>query len=91
MASSNIARLGIVFGVDTAELEVKIAKAKETFHGFTKQVERDSNNAAKDLVALRHATEDYGKTLTKVEQIEREIKSGRYQRAEGSLVEMLRK
>ena len=91
MASSNIARLGIVLGVDTAELEVKISKAKETFHGFTKQVERDSNNAAKDIVALRHATEDYGKTLTKVEQIEREIKSGRYQRAEGSLVEMLRK
>jgi phage-related minor tail protein len=91
MASSNIARLGIVLGVDTAELEVKISKAKETFHGFTKQVERDSNNAAKDLVALRHATEDYGKTLTKVEQVEREIKSGRYQRAEGSLIEMLRK
>lgn len=91
MASSNIARLGIVLGVDTAELEVKISKAKETFHGFTKQVERDSNNAAKDLVALRHATEDYGKTLTKVEQIEREIKAGRYQRAEGSLIEMLRK
>jgi phage-related minor tail protein len=91
MASSNIARLGIVLGVDTAELEVKISKAKETFHGFTKQVERDSNNAAKDLVALRHATEDYGKTLTKVEQIEREIKSGRYQRAEGSLIDMLRK
>jgi lambda family phage tail tape measure protein len=91
MASSNIARLGIVLGVDTAELEVKISKAKETFHGFTKQVERDSNNAAKDLVALRHATEDYGKTLTRVEQVEREIKAGRYQRAEGSLVEMLRK
>lgn len=91
MASSNIARLGIVLGVDTAELEVKISKAKETFHGFTKQVERDSNNAAKDLVALRHATEDYGKTLTKVEQVEREIKAGRYQRAEGSLIEMLRR
>jgi len=91
MASSNIARLGIVLGVDTAELEVKISKAKETFHTFTKQVERDSNNAAKDIVALRHATEDYGKTLTKVEQVEREIKAGRYQRAEGSLIEMLRK
>ena len=91
MASSNIARLGIVLGVDTAELEVKISKAKETFHGFTKQVERDSNSAAKDIVALRYATEDYGKTLTKVEQVEREIKAGRYQRAEGSLIEMLRK
>ena len=91
MASSNIARLGIVLGVDTAELEVKISKAKETFHGFTKQVERDSNNAAKDIVALRHATEDYGKTLTRVEQVEREIKAGRYQRAEGSLIEILRR
>jgi lambda family phage tail tape measure protein len=91
MASSNIARLGIVLGVDTAELEVKISKAKETFHGFTKQVERDSNNAAKDIVALRYATEDYGKTLTKVEQVEREIKAGRYQRAEGSLLESLRR
>jgi phage-related minor tail protein len=91
MASSNIARLGIVLGVDTAELEVKISKAKETFHGFTKQVERDSNSAAKDIVALRYATEDYGKTLTKVEQVEREIKAGRYQRAEGSLIEILRK
>ena len=91
MASSNIARLGIVLGVDTAELEVKISKAKETFHGFTKQVERDSNNAAKDIVALRYATEDYGKTLTKVEQVEREIRAGRYQRAEGSLIDMLRK
>jgi lambda family phage tail tape measure protein len=91
MASSNIARLGIVFGVDTAELEVKISKAKEQFGSFAKQIERDSNSAAKDLVALRHATEDYGKTLTKVEQIEREIKAGRYQRAEGSLIEMLRK
>lgn len=91
MASSNIARLGIVLGVDTAELEVKISKAKQEFGSFAKQIERDSNNAAKDLIALRYATEDYGKTLTKVEQIEREIKAGRYQRAEGTLIEMLRK
>jgi phage-related minor tail protein len=91
MASSNIARLGIVLGVDTAELEVKISKAKQEFGSFAKQIQRDSDNAAKDLVALRYATEDYGKTLTKVEQIEREIKAGRYQRAEGSLIDMLRK
>ena len=91
MASGNIARLGIVLGVDTAELEVKISKAKQEFGSFAKQIERDSNSAMKDLVALRYATEDYGKTLTKVEQVEREIKAGRYQRAEGSLIEMLRK
>ena len=91
MASSNIARLGIVLGVDTAELEVKISKAKQEFGSFAKQIQRDSDNAAKDIVALRYATEDYGKTLTKVEQVEREIKAGRYQRAEGTLIEALRK
>lgn len=91
MASQNIARLGIVFGVDTAELETKISNAKKQFSDFGKQVNRDSQNAAKDLVQLRYATEDYGKTLSKVQMIEREMKSGRYQYAEKSLTDMLLK
>lgn len=91
MASQNIARLGIVFGVDTAELETKISSAKKQFKEFGNQVARDSQNAAKDLVQLRYATEDYGKTLTKVQMIEREIQAGRYQKAEKSLTDMLLK
>lgn len=91
MASQNIARLGVVFGVDTAELETKISSAKKQFADFGRQVNRDSQNAAKDLVQLRYATEDYGKTLTKVQMIEREMKSGRYQYAEKSLTDMLLK
>lgn len=89
MASQNIARLGVVFGVDTAELETKISAAKKQFSDFGKQVKRDSENAAKDLVQLRYATEDYGKTLTKVQLIEREMKAGRYQYAEKSMTDML--
>jgi len=91
MASQNIARLGVVFGVDTAELETKISSAKKQFKEFGNQVARDSQNAAKDLVQLRYATEDYGKTLTKVQMIEREIQAGRYQKAEKSLTDMLLK
>jgi phage-related minor tail protein len=91
MASQNIARLGVVFGVDTAELETKISAAKKQFADFGKQVARDSQTAAKDLVQLRYATEDYGKTLTKVQMIEREMKAGRYQFAEKSLTDMLLK
>lgn len=91
MASQNIARLGIVFGVDTAELETKISAAKKEFASFGKQVARDSQTAAKDLLQLRYATEDYGKTLTKVQMIEREMKAGRYQYAEKSLTDMLLK
>ena len=91
MASQNIARLGVVFGVDTAELETKISSAKKQFKEFGNQVARDSQTAAKDLVQLRYATEDYGKTLTKVQMIEREIQAGRYQKAEKSLTDMLLK
>jgi len=91
MASQNIARLGVVFGVDTAELETKISAAKKQFADFGKQVARDSQTAAKDLVQLRYATEDYGKTLSKVQMIEREMKAGRYQFAEKSLTDMLLK
>ena len=91
MASQNIARLGVVFGVDTAELETKISSAKKQFADFGKQVARDSQTAAKDLVQLRYATEDYGKTLSKVQMIEREMKAGRYQYAEKSLTDMLLK
>jgi phage-related minor tail protein len=91
MASQNIARLGVVFGVDTAELETKISSAKKQFKDFATQVGKDSNAAAKDLVQLRYATEDYGKTLTKVQMIEREIQAGRYKYAEKSLTDMLLK
>lgn len=91
MASQNIARLGVVFGVDTAELETKISAAKKQFKEFGNQVARDSQAAAKDLVQLRYATEDYGKTLTKVQMIEREIQAGRYKHAEKSLTDMLLK
>jgi phage-related minor tail protein len=78
MASQYLARLGIVLGIDSGELVQGISDAKKQFHGFASQVEKDTKAAAREFEALRVATEDYGKTLTKVEQIQREIERGRF-------------
>ena len=78
MANQILARLGIVMAVDSAELEVGLSKAKEQFKGFTKEVQRQSNEAAKETMALKMATETYGKTLTAVQRLELEMKYGKY-------------
>ena len=78
MASQYLARLGIVLGIDSGELVQGITDAKKQFHNFSNQVEKDTKAAAREFEALRNATEDYGKTLTKVEQIQREIERGRF-------------
>lgn len=78
MASQYLARLGIVLGVDSGELVQGIEDAKKKFHDFRNQVEKDTKAAAREFEALKNATDDYGKTLTKVEQIQREIDRGRF-------------
>ena len=78
MASQYLARLGIVLGIDSGELVQGITDAKKQFHGFANQVEKDTKAAAREFEALKNATEDYGKTLTKVEQMQREIERGRF-------------
>ena len=78
MASQYLARLGIVLGVDSGELVQGIEDAKKQFHNFKNQVEKDTKAAAREFEVLKNATEDYGKTLTKVEQIQREIERGRF-------------
>lgn len=89
MASQYLARLGIVLGIDSGELVQGIEDAKKQFHNFKNQVEKDTKAAAREFDALRNATEDYGKTLTKVEQIQREIERGRFQFASQNVKEKL--
>lgn len=81
MASSNIARLGIVMGLDTAVLTADVNKAIEQFRGLKNQIKRDSEAAAKEILSLKYATEDYGKEVSKVTQVQRELDAGRYQNA----------
>lgn len=89
MASQYLARLGIVLGIDSGELVQGIEDAKKQFHNFKNQVEKDTKAAAREFDALRNATEDYGKTLTKVEQIQREIERGRFQFASQNVKDKL--
>jgi len=81
MASQNIARLGVVLGLDTAEFTASIDKAISENAKLKNAIRRDTNSAAGELKALTHATEDYGKTLTKVELMQREVTSGKFMNA----------
>lgn len=90
MASSNIARLGVVLGLDTAEFTAEIDKAIAANQKMARDIKRDTNAAAAEIASLKYATEDYGKTLTKVQLIEREINSGRFMNATKEMKDRLR-
>lgn len=81
MASANIARLGVVLGLDTAEFTASIDKAISENRKLKNAITKDSNAAAGAIAQLKFATEDYGKTLTQVDMVQREISSGRFKNA----------
>lgn len=89
MASQNIARLGVVLGIDTAEFTAGVDKAIAENKKLKSAIQRETNAAAKEIIALKHAVEDYGKSLTKTEQIQREIATGRFMNATKEAKQML--
>lgn len=89
MASSNIARLGVVLGLDTAAFTADVDKAIAETRNLKAAITRESNAAAKEIVALKYATEDYGKEVSKVVQIEREIAAGRFKNAAPAIQQQL--
>lgn len=78
MANQNIARLGVVLALDSGELATGVAEAQAKFKSLTTEIKRSSEQAAKDILALKYATEAYGKTLTAVEKVELEMRYGKY-------------
>lgn len=91
MASNNIARLGVILGLDTAEFTASIDKAVSENRKLGREMERSTKKAMEDAQNLKYATEDYGKTLTKVQELERNIAAGRYQGAQQGAMDELRK
>ena len=89
MASQNIARLGVVLGIDTAEFTAGVDKAIAENKKLKSAIQRETNAAAKEIIALKYATEDYNKSLTKTEQIQREIATGRFMNATKEAKQML--
>ena len=70
MASQNIARLGVVLGIDTAEFQAGVDKAIAENKKLKASIQRETNAAAKEIAALKYATEDYGKSVSKVTQVQ---------------------
>jgi len=89
MASQNIARLGVVLGLDTAEFTASIDKAISENAKLKNAIRRDTNAAAAEVKNLVYATEDYGKALTRVQMIERETTSGRFMNATKEMKQLL--
>ena len=55
-ASQNIARLGVVLGLDSGELVRELSEAQSKFKKFTTDIKRDTNYSAKVTLQLEEAT-----------------------------------
>ena len=89
MASTNIARLGVVLGLDMAEFTAGIEQAVKENRKLSTAIKSDSNAAAKEIMALKYATDTYNKSLTKTEEIQKATTTGRYAFATKELKEQL--
>lgn len=84
MASSNIARLGVVLALDTALFTAAVQEAINTNVKLKSSIQRESRAAEKEIQSLKYAMEDYGKEVSKVTQVERELESGRFKSLKGT-------
>jgi phage-related minor tail protein len=89
MASTNIARLGVVLGLDMAEFTAGIEQAVKENKKLATAIKSDSNAAAKEIMALKYATDTYNKSLTKTEEMQKATSVGRYAFATKELKEQL--
>jgi len=81
MASQNIARLGVVLGLDSGELVTELEAAQKQFKKFSNDVKRDTNDAAKEILALEMATKRYGQVLTREQELQLQFDTGRFKYA----------
>ena len=90
MANQNIARLGVVLGLDMAEFSAGIEKSIQSTKHLNAAIARESQSAAKEILALEYAVRDYGRQVSKVELIQREfIVGGKYASAKKGLQDLL--
>ena len=72
----NIARLGVVLGLDTSEFTKNIDAAIAENQKLARTIKSQSNSAAGEIVALSRATQDYGKEVSRATLIQREFTAG---------------
>lgn len=79
MANQYAARLGVLLGIDTAEFSSGVDKAVAETRKLKRSIESEMKAAEKEIQRLKFATEDYGKEVTAVTLMQRQLaEGGRY-------------
>lgn len=79
MANQIAARLGVLLGIDTAEFSSGVDKAVADTRKLKRSIESEMKNAEKEIQRIKYAVEDYGKEVTAVTLMQRQLaEGGRY-------------
>jgi phage-related minor tail protein len=80
----NAATLGVALSLETGSFVAEAQKAAYETQKLKNTITREMKAADKEIQALKYATEDYGKAVTKVAEIERQLESGRLKNIKGT-------
>jgi phage-related minor tail protein len=80
----NAATLGIALDLQMGNFATEAQKVAYETQKMKNAIAREMKAADKEIQSLKYATEDYGKVVSKVTQIERELSSGRLKDIKGS-------
>lgn len=80
----NAATLGVALSLETGSFVTEANKVAYETQKLKNAIAREMKAADKEIQALKYATEDYGKAVSKVTQIERQLESGRLKDIKGS-------
>jgi phage-related minor tail protein len=79
MANQIAARLGVLLGIDTAEFSSGVDKAVSETRKLKRSIESEMKNAEKEIQRIKYAVEDYGKEVSAVTLMQRQLaEGGRY-------------
>ena len=80
----NAATLGIALDLQMGNFATEAQKVAYETQKMKNAIAREMKAADKEIQSLKYATEDYGKSVTKVTQIERELATGRLKDIKGT-------
>lgn len=80
----NAATLGVALSLETGNFVAEAQKAAYETQKLKNTIAREMRAADKEIQSLKYATEDYGKAVTKVAEIERQLESGRLKNIKGT-------
>ena len=80
----NAATLGIALDLQMGNFATEAQKVAYETQKMKNAIAREMKAADKEIQSLKYATEDYGKSVSKVTQIERELATGRLKDIKGS-------